>query len=135
MQAQRRAAVEEDVCMANFEVRVRMLPSFIPVAAARRGLFFGRAVRILRHSQTPDAARLTLEEEQRIKRVVNEWAAAPSFNRAQHETVIERGRVLVAERLWRLLVHFGAYKHTHTLRELFFCVVGTCSMHLLTKAD
>lgn len=113
-------SIEEDDCMANFEVRVRMLPSFIPVAAARRGLFIGRAVRILRHSQTPDAARLTLEEEQRIKQVVNEWAAAPSFNRAQYETVMERVRVIVAERLWRLLVHFGAFKsHMHTLRGLF----------------
>jgi gamma-tubulin complex component 4 len=112
--------IDEDDCMAAFEVRVRMLPSFIPIAAARRGLFIGRAVRILRHSQTPDAARLTLEEEQRIKRVVNEWAAASSFNRAQYETVMERVRVIVAERLWRLLVHFGAFKsHMHTLRGLF----------------
>ena len=113
-------ASDEDDCLASFEVRVRMLPSFIPVAAARRGLFIGRAVRILRHSQTPDAARLTLEEEQRIKSVVNEWAAAPSFNRAQYETVMERVRVIVAARLWRLLVHFGAFKsHMHTLRGLF----------------
>jgi gamma-tubulin complex component 4 len=112
--------IDEDDCMASFEVRVRMLPSFIPVAAARRGLFIGRAVRILRHSQTPDAARLTLEEELRIKRVVNEWGAASSFNRAQYETVMERVRVIVAERLWRLLVHFGAFKsHMHTLRGLF----------------
>jgi len=112
--------MDEDDCTANFEVRVPMLPSFIPVAAARRGLFIGRAVRILRHSQTPDAARLTLEEEQRIKRVVNEWATAATFNRAQYETVMERVRVIVAERLWRLLVHFGAFKsHMHTLRGLF----------------
>jgi len=99
---------------------VRMLPSFVPIAAARRGLFIGRAVRILRHSQTPDAARLTLEEEQRIKCVVNEWAAAASFNRAQYETVMERVRIIVASRLWRLLVHFGAFQsHMHTLRGLF----------------
>jgi gamma-tubulin complex component 4 len=112
--------MDEDDCTASFEVRVPMLPSFIPVAAARRGLFIGRAVRILRHSQTPDAARLTLEEEQRIKRVVNEWATAATFNRAQYETVMERVRVIVAERLWRLLVHFGAFKnHMHTLRGLF----------------
>jgi gamma-tubulin complex component 4 len=113
-------SIDEDDCMASFEVRVRMLPSFIPIAAARRGLFIGRAVRILRHSQTPDAARLSLEEENRIKRVVNEWAAASSFNRAQYETVMERVRVIVAERLWRLLVHFGSFKsHMHTLRGLF----------------
>jgi gamma-tubulin complex component 4 len=113
-------AIDEDDGLTTFELRMRMLPSFVPVAAARRGLFIGRAVRILRHSQTPDAARLSLEEEERIKFVVNEWAAAPSFNRAQYETVMERVRVIVAQRLWRLLVHFGSFKsHMHTLRGLF----------------